>query len=571
MAPRQPSTTMSRRETESDDVTASPSIRSARKRDADADDGHADTIQRTPSKRQRRLPAKLKDYDLYEVPSDGEEQEEAPRAKPPPQPVSIAEPTPTPKRKRGRPRKDANATPGTTTPSKAKKLQLAVTPIKATGLSALTPRKKAAVDRSAKRKIARAMIESVINDDASDQDDAEGLAREIYSSSDEDERENGATTTPSKKTPARRGGRRPKARSPTPPRDLPAHELFFEHNKPGRVKTSNNTLASLDLLTHEEYFSLLKTLRDPHEEGIAFLHTVHEASFGQWLFELAQGFSICLYGLGSKRALLRRFAEHAYNHGGRGHTVVIVNGYVQTLTLRDILSRVVEAMDLDPAVKVPAQPQAMLTSVLSLLSDDRATPLRRLTLLLNSIDASALRKSTTQHALSRLAAHPRVRLLCSADTPDFPLLWDAAVRASYNFIFHDATTFAPPAAELDPVDDVHTLLGRQTGSINGKEGVAFVLRSLPENAKNLFRLLVTEVLVAMDDEAGENPGVEYRMLYNKALEEFICSSEMAFRTLLKEFHDHQMIESRKDAIGTELLSVPFRKEEMEGILEDLMT
>lgn len=32
-----------------------------------------------------------------------------------------------------------------------------------------------------------------------------------------------------------------------------------------------------------------------------------------------------------------------------------------------------------------------------------------------------------------------------------------------------------------------------------------------------------------------------------------------------------MIESKKDAIGTELLSVPFRKEEMEGILEDLMT
>jgi origin recognition complex subunit 2 len=29
-----------------------------------------------------------------------------------------------------------------------------------------------------------------------------------------------------------------------------------------------------------------------------------------------------------------------------------------------------------------------------------------------------------------------------------------------------------------------------------------------------------------------------------------------------------MITSRKDALGTELLSVPFRKEEMEAILED---
>jgi len=29
-------------------------------------------------------------------------------------------------------------------------------------------------------------------------------------------------------------------------------------------------------------------------------------------------------------------------------------------------------------------------------------------------------------------------------------------------------------------------------------------------------------------------GVEYRVLYQKAVEEFICSNEMNFRTLLKE-------------------------------------
>lgn len=32
-----------------------------------------------------------------------------------------------------------------------------------------------------------------------------------------------------------------------------------------------------------------------------------------------------------------------------------------------------------------------------------------------------------------------------------------------------------------------------------------------------------------------------------------------------------MIESRKDISGTEILSVPFRKEELETILEDLMS
>lgn len=37
------------------------------------------------------------------------------------------------------------------------------------------------------------------------------------------------------------------------------------------------------------------------------------------------------------------------------------------------------------------------------------------------------------------------------------------------------------------------------------------------------------------------------------------------------FHDHQIITSRKDVLGTELLSVPFQKEELEAILEDLMS
>jgi origin recognition complex subunit 2 len=35
------------------------------------------------------------------------------------------------------------------------------------------------------------------------------------------------------------------------------------------------------------------------------------------------------------------------------------------------------------------------------------------------------------------------------------------------------------------------------------------------------------------------------------------------------FHDHQIITSYKDALGTELLSVPFGQEELEAILEDL--
>lgn len=422
------------------------------------------------------------------------------------------------------------------------------TPSKATAsATAQTPRWKRN-DRSARKKSARALIEKVVGGDGSDEEVDEDIAREIYESSEDEEddgEEEGETIPDEAATPS---GKRPRGRprlnqatkqnrkkSPTPPRDLPPHELYFAQNRPGTSKTSGNTLISLKLLTHEEYFSTLREYQDPHDEDIEFLQSIHVASFPQWTFEVSQDFSVCLYGYGSKRALLHKFAKYLYDKYS-DHTankIVVINGYVRTSSLREVLSTIASAVN--PSHKMPAgNPVAMLDSVKALLSSHEVT----VTVIMNSIDAVPLRKGGIQAVLAQLAAHPNIRLVCSADTPDFSLLWDSSLRSSFNFVFHDCTTFAPFTAELEVVDDVHELLGRKARRLGGKEGVTYVLRSLPENAKNLFRLLVGEVLAAMDENGGasdeENPGVEYRMLYNKAVEEFICSSEMAFRTLLKE-------------------------------------
>ncbi|KZL88050.1 origin recognition complex subunit 2 [Colletotrichum incanum] len=549
------------------DVGDSPSGRLSQKRSRQQlQDGiNEEPVNGTPSKRRRQVAP----VDPYDIPSDNDDDEEK---DPEPEPEKK-----TPTKRRGRPPK--SATPlanGAVTPSKLRQVNTLVTPSKA-----ITPRRRQAADRSARRKSARSLIQSVVADDS--EDDDEGLAQEIYESSEDeneglDERDTAPaeTTQPSEPetpsaTPSRRRGRprkQPPPKSPTPPRDLPPHEIYFEHNKPGRAKTSHNTLASLDFLTHDEYFDLLRAREEPHTEDLAYLQSLHEASFEQWRFELAQGFSLCLYGQGSKRDLAGKLAEHLYAVDPKA-PIVVVNGYVRTITPRDVFTTLASA--LSPSLKLPAQATAMVQTLSSALA---ASP-THLTVILNSIDAVPLRKPATQQLFSQLAAHPRIRLVATADTPSFPLLWDAAQRTSFNFLFHDCTTLAPLDVELDPVDDVHELLGRKARRINGKDGVVFVLRSLPENAKKLFELLVIEVLSAMDDGeqqlGGENPGVEYRMVYNKAVEDFICSSEMAFRTLLKEFHDHQIITSRKDALGTELLSIPFRREELEAILEDLMS
>ncbi|KAK0651720.1 origin recognition complex subunit 2-domain-containing protein [Cercophora newfieldiana] len=486
------------------------------------------------------------------------------------------EPSPTKKRP-GRPPK---ANGQAVTPSALRKKAVVATPIKLNGINGVdTPSRRNNADRSARRKSARALIDRVVGGAISDDEgEEEDIAREIYESSDEEDEDEKAEQEPIATTPSKRGPGRPRKgtttatrkRSPTPPRDLPPHEQYFYQNKPGLTKTSGNNLSSLDLLTHEEYFSVLRQIKDPHAKDVEFLQSLHAESFPQWTFELSQGFNTCLYGYGSKRRLLHQFATYlsSKDRASPPSKIVIINGYVRTTSLREILSTLGTAASHKLTTGTPV---AMVQSLLSFLT---STPTTTLILLINSIDATPLRKPGSQSILAQLAAHPQIRLVCSTDTPDFPFLWDSGQRSSFNFVFHDCTTFAPFGPEIDVVDEVHELLGRKARRVGGKEGVAFVLRSLPENAKSLFRLLVTEVIVAMDEGdsgSSEGPAVEYRMVYNKAVEEFICSSEMAFRTLLKEFHDHQIITSHKDSLGTELLSLPFRKDELEAILEDLMS
>ena len=439
------------------------------------------------------------------------------------------------------------------------------TPAKANGTSDDTPKLERHVDRSARRKSTRNLIERTVLGNTSDNEEGdEDIEEHIYGSGEEDGDENAAQNgnevdvevavrapeTPSK-TPGRKG---PKNKQPSPPPiDLPPHELYFSQNRGGRSKTSNNNLSSLQLLDHEEYFTLLRNFHDPQADDIEWLQELHSGSFTQWQFELSQKFNICLFGWGSKRSLLMKFAEHIYKSqaGHSKDTIVVVNGYIQTLTIRDVLNTVAAVVS-DPVPKLGSQPADMLENLLSLLEEDSS---RHITVIIHSIDRAPLRKPATQVILARLSSHPQVHLVASADHPSFPLLWDSSLRSMYNFLFHDCTTFQPYSSEVDVVEEVHELLGRSGRRVGGKEGVSFVLKSLPENAKNLFRVLIGEQLAAMDDSSGaafgndddddddneardgarsQEQGVEYRVLYQKAVEEFICSNEMNFRTLLKE-------------------------------------
>ena len=457
-----------------------------------------------------------------------------------------------------------------------------------------TPWKAKTADQSARKKSAHRLAE---RQDEHDWDEEDALAQEILAEEGEEDAaladdEVGENGEAAAETPSKRGRGRPKGaknkREPTPEGDIPPEERYFFQNRSGPPQYSNNQFSQVKLLTHDEYFEQIRRHKESHEDEKRYLMKLHARSFPQWKFELSEGYSLCLYGYGSKRQLTNRFAHWLYENSKPQPRIVIANGYTPKLSIRNILSTVGSALvGEDEELKLSGPPQEMLDTLLNYLTSH--PPLGQLLVVINSIDSHALRKPSVQAILARLASHPLVTVLATADTPTFPLLWNSSLLDQFSFAFHDCTTFAPYSAEISVVDDVYDLLGRKGRRVGGQEGVGFVLKSLPPNARNLYRILLAEILSILtedvdtmqdDDEdaprarqtneSAEEVGVEYRLLYQKASEEFVCSSDMNFRFLLKEFHDHQMITSRRDGSGTESLCVPLGRDEMQAVLEDLL-
>ncbi|RPA87229.1 ORC2-domain-containing protein [Ascobolus immersus RN42] len=434
-------------------------------------------------------------------------------------------------------------------------------------------------DKSAKKKSARALVQRLIRgDDSEDEEEdeeVEELARRIYSD-DEDSEGEGAGATIEKETRAPKPGakgkdktpatpRKKKAPSPPPPNTLSGSDLYFsQHHR--KVPVSNNTLATIPPLEPAEYFRLLRSYED-HKEEKENLLKLHSDSFPQWLFELSQGFNILLYGYGSKKSLVESFAEHAYS-AQPSRKIMIVNGYIVTLTLKDVFNLLFTTISPDGAPKVAADHSVNLETLSTLLAERPST---QILLLVHALDSDALRPIRVQSVLSQLAHHPQISLLATTNHIRAPLLWDSATLTLYNFLFHHTTTFinyspAECAAIEESLD-----MGRG-GRVGGTRGVRFVLASLPSNAKLLYKMLIESQLESMSGDMANTEtegGLDYKVLYQRAVEAFVCSNDMAFRSLLKEFQDHQMVTTKKDVGGNEILCAPFEKEQLESILEDI--
>ena len=173
----------------------------------------------------------------------------------------------------------------------------------------------------------------------------------------------------------------------------------------------------------------------------------------------------------------------------------MVNGFFPSLTLKQILSTISEEI-----LELGAAP-ASTSDHLAEITSNLTSPLF---LLVHNIDGPTLRSSKVQTALSDLASHPLVHLVCSIDHINAPLVWDQHCLAQVlncdylveamplmyplqlNLLWFDCTTFLPYTEEAGGAD---SLMVKKTGQL-ALASLASVWASLTPNAKKIYTILL---------------------------------------------------------------------------------
>ncbi|KAG0253051.1 Origin recognition complex subunit 2 [Mortierella polycephala] len=353
---------------------------------------------------------------------------------------------------------------------------------------------------------------------------------------------------------------------------------FFEQDEMGteryfqnlyqKSKTSNNTLSKLPTLEHTDFIKAIKRAPAKHSGEMEMLILLYEEQFPQWYFELLSGFNILIYGYGSKRLLLTKFATTVLSDA----PLIIVNGYFPTLTVKEILDKISStALGYSGPTGSLQEQVAFIRAYFSQPDRD----VRKLYVLIHNIDGSSLRSEKSQSALSLLASCPNIHLIASVDHINANILWDTVKAARFSWVWHEITTFKPYLTETSFENSIMVRQGEL-----GARGIQFVLASLTSNGKGLFKVLAEHQIQVERDAAEErgagavsknslDVGMAYNTLFRKCQENFLVSNAVTFRTQLTEFRDHRIVQSRKGPDGVEALFIPLSANILEGILEKM--
>lgn len=344
-----------------------------------------------------------------------------------------------------------------------------------------------------------------------------------------------------------------------------SRNYFLAKEIGGSVKKSSHKLSDINLVDEEELREAAAGIASKHEKEMASLLNSYKNLYSKWLLELRCGFSLLMYGFGSKKALLEDFASTALTE----FSVVVINGYLQPINIKHAVIAIAEVLwdQLKEKRRTPNKIQRTFNSqsmedLLSFLDGPNAKESECfIYVVVHNIDGPGLRDSETQQYLARIASCSQVRLVASIDHVNAPLLWDKKmVHTQFNWCWYHVPTFAPYKVE----GVFFPLILANSGTAQSAKTAIIVLQSLTPNAQSLFKVLAEYQIAHSDEE-----GLPMNKLYMMCRERFLVSSQVTLNSHLTEFKDHELVKTRRSADGQDCFYIPLASEALEKLLQEL--
>ncbi|XLR70516.1 hypothetical protein S83_021188 [Arachis hypogaea] len=343
--------------------------------------------------------------------------------------------------------------------------------------------------------------------------------------------------------------------------------LAKEHGS-SSAKKSTNKLTDINLVDEQELREASLHIQPKHEKEIACLMDSYKNMYPEWVLALRSGFSLLMYGFGSKKVLLEDFASTALTE----YSVVVINGYLQTINLKQVLITLAELLhdqvkakrkassrDL-PKSQQPSNSQSIEDLLTFLDEAEIEEDGYVICVIIHNIDGPGLRDFETQQYLARLAACTHICIVASIDHVNAPLYWDKNMaHTQFNWCWYHVPTFAPYKVE----GMFYPLILAHSGANQSVKTATIVLQSLTPNAQSVFKVLAEHQLSHPEE------GMPISDLYSVCRERFLVSSQVTLNSHLTEFKDHELVKIKRDSDGQDCLHIPLAAEALQKVLLEI--
>ncbi|KAH7647406.1 putative origin recognition complex subunit 2 [Cryptosporidium bovis] len=315
--------------------------------------------------------------------------------------------------------------------------------------------------------------------------------------------------------------------------------------------------------------------RKKDEECIKLLKDGWGREYEKILSWCLTGFSVIIYGFGSKKNFLDRFIDEKIK--GR-YITLIIRGYFKQVKFKNCLIELLKnidkfyqeqnnSIDQEPFTSSDIDELSIETIIqrINLLHDRLFNIYDNIFIVIHNIDNISLRSYLP--AITKLVQIPFITLVASVDNIRWPVLWNTSMRHKMNVLYMNISTIEEYKTEIDHLygDKLPGWLGADVDKADQK----YTLDQF-NSVLNCLTPSHVQLAKAIAEIQYKNECVPEEQLYRKLRSSMIVTTKSALSQLLVELLSHEILtkqySSDKNETKTTVYMLKLEREEIKEFL-----